>query len=78
MNKQNSTVESLKFSPYDSENLLLDNNSNPDENFCFVPFVQCYIQDSTFNSLFTPFAIAVSVIIYRFFSFFQITPKSIG
>ena len=33
MNKQNSTFEILKFSPYNSENLLLDNNNDPDENF---------------------------------------------
>ena len=34
MNNQNSTFETLKFNPYDSENLLLDNNSDPNENFC--------------------------------------------
>ena len=33
MNKQNSTFETLNFSPYNSENLLLDNNNDPHENF---------------------------------------------
>ena len=33
MNNQNSALETLKFNPYDSENLLLDNNSDPNENF---------------------------------------------
>ena len=46
MNKQNSTFETLKFSPYDSENLLLDNNSDPDENF----FKESYFVDTNYFS----------------------------
>ena len=44
MNKQNSTFETLKFSPYDSENLLLDSNSDPDENF----FKESYFADTNY------------------------------
>ena len=46
MNKQNSTFETLKFNPYDSENLLLDNNSDPDENF----FKESYFADTNYFS----------------------------
>ena len=46
MNKQNSTFEILKFSPYNSENLLLDNNNDPDENFC----EESYFADTSYYS----------------------------
>ena len=46
MNNQNSTFETLKFNPYDSENLLLDNNSDPDENF----FKESYFTDTKYFS----------------------------
>ena len=44
MNKQNSTFEILKFSPYNSENLLLDSNNDPDENF----FKESYFADTDY------------------------------
>ena len=44
MNKQNSTFETLKFSPCDSENLLLDNNNGLDENF----FKESYFADTNY------------------------------
>ena len=46
MNKQNSTFEILKFSPYNSENLLLDNNNDSDENF----FNESYFADINYFS----------------------------
>ena len=46
MNKQNSTFETLKFSPYDSENLLLDNNSDSNKNF----FKESYFADTNYFS----------------------------
>ena len=46
MNKQNSTFETLKFSPYNSENLLLDNINDPDENF----FKEWYFPDTNYFS----------------------------
>ena len=46
MNKQNSTFETLKFSPYNSENLLLDNNNDPDENF----LKESYFADTNYFS----------------------------
>ena len=46
MNNQNSTFETLKFNPYDSENLLLDNNSDPDEN----SFKESYFTDTKYFS----------------------------
>ena len=46
MNKQNSTFKTLKFSPYSSENRLLDNNSNPGENF----FKESYFADTNYFS----------------------------
>ena len=46
MNNQNSTFETLKFNPYDSENLLLDNHSDPDENF----FKESYLTDTKYFS----------------------------
>ena len=46
MNKQNSTFETLKFSPYNSENLLLNDNSDLDENF----FKESYFADTNYFS----------------------------
>ena len=46
MNKQNSMFENLKFSPYNSENLLLDNNNDPDGNF----FKESYFADTNYFS----------------------------
>ena len=46
MNNQNSTFESLNFNRYDSENLLLDNNSDPDENI----FKESYFSDTKYFS----------------------------
>ena len=48
MNKQKSTFEILKFSPYNSENLLLDNNNDPEENV----FKESHFADTNSNSLY--------------------------
>ena len=46
MKKQNSTFKTLKFIPYNSENLLLNNNKDPDENF----FKESYFADTNYFS----------------------------
>ena len=46
MNEQKSTFETLKVSPCNSENLLLDNNKDPGETF----FKESYFADTNYFS----------------------------